>query len=332
MTLKRYKAFTITLASALILFITGLLCFPLYSFLSPNILPDSADVLVVEGWLQKEALDKAKVEFQKNNYKLLITTGFPYNDGFRMGSGGIAQFNVQNQVKPASESIYTIIITIRGTQVNDVYSHVILYADTSRFGDCYSTRRKKEHTFIVKLNVPPKSIVLNFDNDAYTNNQDRDLYLYSVRVNDCILHADNPQVALYDDWNDPDSFIRFLGHSTAIDAANYLISIGIPDSLIVPIETQGKAMSKTYASAIDVRQHFVETVHSDKRSITVLSKGIHSRRSYYSYKKAFGSSVCVGVISISDESITRFNWWKSLKGWSTVLYELGGIFYVAVFC
>jgi hypothetical protein len=333
MTFIRYKTIVIALVGIFILVFIGLFCLPVYSFLSPNIPTTSADILVVEGWLGEEGLEKAKEEFLKKDYNLLITTGFPYNDGFRMGSGGIAKFNLQNHVKPAIDSLYTIILTIRGTKVKNIFAHVMLYADTTELGDCYSTRPKKEHTFIVKLNLPPEFITLEFDNDTYTRYQDRELYLYSIKVNEYVLPANSPQVALYDDdRNGLDSLIRFLSQSSATDAANYLVNIGIPDSLVVSVETEDKGISKTYASAIDVRRRYIDSGIFGKRSIMIFSEGVHARRSYISFKKVFGSFAQVGVISLSDKNITKFNWWKSFKGWSTVLYEIAGLVYVDFFC
>lgn len=333
MILIRCKAVAITLTGTILLVFIGLLCLPVYSFLSINIRPASADVLVVEGWLSEETLEKAKEEFLRNHYNLLITTGFPNDDGFRMGSGGAAKFNLQNHIKPASDRLYTITLTCRGTEVNNIFPHVILYADTSRLGDLYSTRGKKEHAFTVSQVFPPKYIRLEFDNDTYTKRQDRDLYLYGVTVNEYYLPANSSQVALYDtDRNGLDSLIKVLGTSTAEIAANHLVKLGIPDSLVVPVETLDKGISKTFASAMDVRQQCSEGSFYGLHSVTVFSEGVHARRSYLSFEKAFGKFTQVGVISNSDQNMTQANWWKSLKGWSTVLYEICGIVYIKVFC
>jgi hypothetical protein len=41
-----------------------------------------ADILVVEGWLPDYALEKAREEFRKRNYRIIITTGGPIEVGF----------------------------------------------------------------------------------------------------------------------------------------------------------------------------------------------------------------------------------------------------------
>ncbi len=64
---------SIVLAIALILF-------RLQSFLA-HTEPIAADVLVVEGWLGDGAIDGAIVEFNRRQYKLLITTGIPLGRG-----------------------------------------------------------------------------------------------------------------------------------------------------------------------------------------------------------------------------------------------------------
>ncbi|MGF1540682.1 MAG: YdcF family protein [Pleurocapsa sp.] len=57
-----------------------LILFKLQPFLAHN-QPIAADVLVVEGWLGDQAIQDAMVEFDRGNYKLLITTGVPLGRG-----------------------------------------------------------------------------------------------------------------------------------------------------------------------------------------------------------------------------------------------------------
>jgi hypothetical protein len=217
--------------------------------------------------------------------------------------------------------------------MDKIFAHVRLYADTMYLGDLYTTHRKKEHSFRVKLASPPDFIKLSFDNDNYSNREDRDLYLYVVRVNEISLEAGSSRVALYDsDRYGRDSLIRILGSSTAAIAANYLVLSGIPDSLVVPVETRDKGISKTYRSALDVRQKLEECRPRGIQSITVFSEGVHARRSYVSFRKAFGDLAAIGVISVSDKTITPSGWRRSAKGWTTILYEIAGLLYVKYLC
>jgi DUF218 domain len=51
-------------------------------FLQPTERIRDADFLVVEGWMHSYALEAAKAEFDRGNYRYLVTTGAPYQFGY----------------------------------------------------------------------------------------------------------------------------------------------------------------------------------------------------------------------------------------------------------
>jgi hypothetical protein len=53
----------------------------IHAFLAENKPLPSAEILVVEGWLTDEALEKSIEEFRQGDYQLLITTGVPLERG-----------------------------------------------------------------------------------------------------------------------------------------------------------------------------------------------------------------------------------------------------------
>ena len=299
-----------------------------YSWLSIS-RPVKPDILVVEGWLSEDLLTKAKDEFTGKPYKLLITTGFPYLKGFQMGQDGKMVFKTMHKVRPATDSLYEISLTIRGTQCEGEFAHYKLFADTIRIGDRYSTKKQKTFTVKVKLSSPPDSIVLEFDNDAYTSHSDRDLFVYSATVNNIFFPVNSSKVFLYGSREGKYVFRRHLNRSTAFDAASYLISEKVPDSLVIAVETTHKIYSKTYTSALDVKQWLENNHMGTGRSVTVFTMGPHARRSLICYRKAFGKSAETGVIAGSDIRITPDNWYKTLRGWREILYETAGLVYIS---
>ena len=138
MILKRYKAIAISGILIFILSVIGLLCFPLYSFLSPTVLPQTADVLIVEGWLADEAREEAKQEFLKKDYQLLITTGLARKDGYLIGSGGIVGFDLNGELPVATDNRYTITFRLHSTPVSGGYAHVNLFDDSNEIGSVYT--------------------------------------------------------------------------------------------------------------------------------------------------------------------------------------------------
>ena len=177
--------------------------------------PVNPDILVVEGWLHEDLLAKAKEEFTAKPYKLLITTGFPYWKGFQMGQDGKIVFKTSSRVKATSDSMYTISLTIRGTKCEGEFAHYRLFADTIMIGDHFSTRQKKTLTTSVKLPSPPDSIIVEFDNDAYTSLSDRDLYLYSAGINNVHFPVNSNNVLLYGSREGKYVFRRHFNSSTA---------------------------------------------------------------------------------------------------------------------
>lgn len=312
-----------------------LLCIPAlcllqaYSYLSVS-MTERPDILVVEGWLSEDLLAEAEAEFTGKPYKLLITTGFPYWKGFQMGQDGKMVFRVPNDLIPAHDSLYNISLTIRGTQCEGELAHYKLFADTMLIIDSYSTKQAKTVTTMVKMSTPPDSVVLKFDNDAYTSHSDRDLFIYSAAVNEMVLPVNSNMVFLYGSREGKYVFKKHLNTSTASDAACFLKSGKLPDSVVIAVETTHTIHSKTYTSALDVKQ-WLEKNHMDKgRSLTVFTMGPHARRSLVCYRKAFGKSAEIGVIAGKDTRVTPGNWYWTLRGWKEIASETAGLIYISI--
>ena len=58
-----------------------------HPFLAPT-KPVGSDILVVDGWLPDYALGKAKEQFQKGDYQLLVTTGGKLGTGYHLSKYG----------------------------------------------------------------------------------------------------------------------------------------------------------------------------------------------------------------------------------------------------
>ena len=330
MTRALYKAIAITLAGILALVLIGLLCFPVYSFLSSSIPPDSASVLVVEGWLPNEALEKAKEEFSGNDYDLLITTGLVKNTGYLIGSGGKVAFDISGNLPHAADGVYMITFLLRGSPVKGVYPHVTLFADSTELGDSYVSKRQKALTYEFRNANPPLNISIVFDNDVYTAKQDRNLFVYSVSVNNMEFPVNSTKVGFYMESHGIYKLNHRMNTSNATEAADFFKAAGIPDSLVVPIETRRKIKSKTYTTALDVKSWLDENRHNRYKFLTVFTQGPHARRSYISFRKAFAGSVEVGVISLPAKDFSADTWYRTKTGWETILYELVGVIYASL--
>jgi hypothetical protein len=328
--MNRKLWFRFALVISLIIISAGIYLKHAYSYLNftQRVEPD---ILVVEGWLSEDALESAKQEFLRNSYNLLITTGFPYKNGWLMGVNGFMEFDVQGRLGYSPSESYEITLTVTGTRAKGQFAHFSLYADSTLVGQDYSTRRSKKHTYRISADRPPTTIKVIFDNDLHKGFQDRNLFVYAVKVNNETFRADNKSVTCYIKRRGGYFIRQPVSRSTATRAAEFMVHSGIPHSLVVPVETTRKLKSKTYTSGLDVR-NWLETNGpvSGRRSITIVTLGAHARRSYYSFKKVFGNQADIGVISLPYQDMNYYNWWKNPLGWETILYESLGLIYISI--
>jgi len=310
--------------SVFFLFFLYLYFSKIYSFLACNRIVDP-DILIVEGWVPEESIDRAKAEFVASGYRFIITTGFPFDKGYTMGSAGALRFTIKKPIESDDSTVY-VTLTASGTKAYNEYPHFRLYADSVLIGESYTDSKIRDYSFLCTPLFYPSIITVDFDNDMYSRFRDRNLIVYSVTVNDLKYNVNNTNVAYCK--SSGGSFVELHG-TNALETAARLRRKGIPDSLIIPLSSVQKIKSKTYANALDVYQWILKNPGYNVKSVTILTSGIHSRRSFTSYRKAIKDrSIAVGVLSCYDRDINETNWWKSGKGIQEILYETIGYLYV----
>jgi hypothetical protein len=302
----------------------------IYDFLACE-KPVDQDVLIVEGWLPEEALDKACAEFHDSGYRYIITTGFPYYNGFLMGSTGELRFTI-SEPKYNADTDLIITVTARGTKAYNEYPHFKVYADTALIGETFANSKTHDYTFTGKRNFLPCSVIIDYDNDTYAAFHDRNLIVQGISVNQKKYNVNDSNVAYFMRSEEPEFHCTELNISTAHEKATMLIKKGIPDSLIIAVGSFKKIKSKTYTSGLDVNTWLIQNPEYHVRSITILTSGIHARRSYLSYRKAIqNKSIEIGVLSLYDPKISNNNWWKTRMGIKEIIYETIGYLYVQFF-
>lgn len=307
----------------------------IYFYLSPT-MAVHPDVMIVEGWNPDQTLNEAVEAFRQNHYKYIITTGFPETKGFCMGSQGKLVFDIHEAEKELGRKIIsyndgplTVKITLRGTKVHNEYAHFRVFADSIIIGATYAT--KKTQTFIFRNKIPPdiSAITIEFDNDTYSAFRDRNLYVFSLSVNDITFPVNNKAFKYYRRLSGRYIFSRQPGKTLAHEAAQRLIQKGIPDSLIIPVGSFTKYKSRTYTTATDVMKWCDAHPEYTIESITIFTSGIHARRSFLSFYKVFAQdNIPIGVVSCKDNDIGSDNWWKSFNGIREVIYETAGVIYI----
>lgn len=119
------------------------------------------------------------------------------------------------------------------------------------------------------------------------------------------------------------------GRYLAEHIADSLIELGVPKDRVSIVSCNVVRKDRTFHSALAVKQWLQQQGISAK-SLDVVTQGPHARRSRYLFKKAFGSTVDVGVIALDEFSYDPVHWWRSSEGVREVLFE--GVAYLYARC
>src|SRR5690606_29104878 len=114
----------------------------------------------------------------------------------------------------------------------------------------------------------------------------------------------------------PDALAEPAWPTFAQSARSQLIAAGVPAGIITAVPAYGKPRSRTWGNA------HAFGIHAREEGITafdVATVGVHARRSRNLFRTACGPSSQVGVIALTDPYCTKNNWWRSYRGWITVL-------------
>lgn len=313
------------LAALTILFLINV-----HGFLSLNRKID-AEVLIVEGFLPDQALAMAVEEYNRGNYRFVITTGIPLAAEYRMPFAGRVVFELPDSLCGAQGEGEEITLRLYGTAVEGEYARFRVLVNGVMAGESASEAMSREYRFRPDSAAGcVRHLAIEFFNDAARAGEDRDLFLEQVGIGDLQLPARSPYSRYQRGLKPGGPVFETMLLSLAEVAADQLIRMGIPETCVVPVATSGRIVNRTRASAMAVRQSMNEgSIRFE--SANVLSLGAHARRSWVLYRRQFNSRTRVGVISIPDERYDAAKWWKSAEGRRSVAVESMKYFYTLVF-
>jgi hypothetical protein len=101
-----------------------------------------------------------------------------------------------------------------------------------------------------------------------------------------------------------------------------LEQLGIPAASITAVPALGEPRSRSWGNA---HAFGLQARMDGLTAMDVATTGVHARRSRNLFQLACGPGVKVGVVALADPWCTRGNWWKSYRGWATVLKEVIGV-------
>lgn len=118
-------------------------------------------------------------------------------------------------------------------------------------------------------------------------------------------------------------------NSFAAVGAQTLKRLGITDSLIIEVPAPYVQKDRTFTSALALKKFISNSSTID--SATIITLGVHSRRSQLLFQKAFSDSAKIGVVSIRNRDYDPKYWYVSSMGLKTVIVEIISYIYTKLF-
>jgi hypothetical protein len=319
---KKLIWFAVIAVTAVIMLFTGL-------FFSPSFLnykhPVKSDVLIIEAWISPFEVEQAIPMINSDSVTRVIIIGKNYpDDSESMITMFQNDFNeTQQTVKNAKGGVWlytnssfafnfmdipvacelddslTIQIKAKGSESAGCFTHFNLVVNGIYHGGAFTTARDSVFPFIIPQ---PKeglqSIIIHFDNDLVHQNHDRNLNIISVRIGDIEIEAnDQSTLLIKDDGKYSNGFI-----SQADERKNYLIHSGVAPQKITTLSFEPVMRNQTLAAARAFKAS--SSVH-EISSANVVSSGLHSRRTWLTYKRVLGKETQLGVINFEQSDYRK---------------------------
>lgn len=278
-----------------------------------------ANILIIEGWLPDVALEMTKREIDKDVYDIIFTTGVRSSelDFCLVAMNGYLIFYPEFP-SDADENYENHLIGITArSKMGGVYcSHFNFYLNDSLMADFDADDKAGKYylNWFGSLN-DIDSMMVQFTNDMVDENGDRNLYVREITIdNKIIIPYQYNSVLDIGSIGGSDRIVNnYESHPQII--RNKLISRGLDSTKIVAVPAKKTHFNRTLTSALALKR-CLKASGKNIKGINIISMGIHSRRTWLTYKRILDKSYQIGIISLSDSTISEY-------GTSEVLKNLG---------
>lgn len=267
--------------------------------------PSGGDALVVEGWMDPPQLEEAAVLAMDPRYHHVYTTGTirPFAYYLRVHEG------IKLTLDDASGG--DLRIDAAGTPG----AGIIVVAD----GDTVMIHEvaPQPAPFRTTLAAGTRELtILSFDRSASVGPAPN-VFVALGRVRGTNLHRAASQIELMRADGRTDPAWPTYAHA----AKGKLEELGVPADRITAVPSYGKPDSRTWANASNFA---VQARRDGLRAFDIATVGVHARRSRLLFQEACGPDIRAGVIALDDPYCRADNWWRSVRGWGTLMKEVIG--------
>jgi len=281
-------------------------------------------LLAAEGWLPEPVLNAVADIYTKGCYRKLLVTGVTLPDEVEMLFRGrlIMYPSGLLSLQPGA----TLYLKMRGTKVSGERAAGHVWLNDTLVGAFTSPRRAGWVALPVGEYFPAiESIGISFDNDAWTQYADRNLYIYAVRIKGK-EYLPRSMRAIYIRYLESGVDTVALNFSSVPgQAAWFLHRFGIPENQMDVIAVQGIHSDKTWHS-MKALAEFVRYHYPADSSLVIVTHPFHARRTWMLARKAFSPSVDVSVIT----PVSSRTWWKSGNEIKMFIKESAGLFWACL--
>ncbi|MCC6839933.1 MAG: hypothetical protein IT230_07230 [Flavobacteriales bacterium] len=261
-------------------------------------------VLVVEGWMEEAALQQAAQLVLDSGYTRVYTTGTvrPFSYYLRPGHG------LSVVLREAAQA--TLEVDISGLPG----AGFTLVAD----GDTLLNRSVGPEPQVYTAPLPRRTAGIQLT--AWSTGVAGDAP--SIFVADAAVGGVNINLLQERSWfTRPEDVNAPAWPTYAQKARDGLIRLGVPSGTITAVPAYGLPRSRTWGNA---HAFGIQARNDGLTAFDVATVGVHARRSRNLFQAACGPGVRVGVVALTDPYCTHANWWRSSRGWLTVLKEVFG--------
>ncbi|MCD4698727.1 MAG: hypothetical protein K8S16_21050 [Bacteroidales bacterium] len=292
--------------------------------------PVNTNHYLIESWVSPYEVEEAVSNFRNNPDVLFYIVGKKYDeDTIPKETLSMNRLSLEGSIRllanasiifrpnyrllvPGQDSIQ-IIIRAKGTKARNLNAHVIVAINGKFTVSFFTANDFRDHIFSVASSEKIEMLTISFNNDLHTKTEDRNLEIASIII-------DNQNLLNGPYFTTKEISSRNTGFtSSAYLLANYLHDLGIKKNRIVSIEFEESLKNQTLAGA----KAFKSILERDKPpSINLISAGIHSRRTYITYRYFLGSEMEVGIIYYKPIGYKETNWYKNPYGYLELLEEM----------
>lgn len=261
-------------------------------------------VLVVEGWMDEHQLEQAAALYGEGGYDLVYTTGTVRPFAYYLVPGAHLRLG------PTKDPFRSVEVSVAGlpacTALVVMNGDTVLRAPT---GD-----RITNHG--IDLRQRASSLLIACE-PIYPQPGPPSVFIHALRLDGKNAHGMQAPLSIIT----PDSALLPGTPTYAESAAAILAQHGVPSDRITAVPAGGDPLSRSWANAATLGYHLGG---EGITALDVVTLGVHARRSRALYREALGDGVTVGVISLPDPDCPADGWWKSERGWYTLLKEIAG--------